>query len=299
MTVFDCFMFNNELDLLELRLKVLDGIVDRFVLVEAAQNHRGNSKPLFFADNIDRFAEWRGKIEHIVLDTLPESDDPWVLENAQRNAIADGLPTVRDDDLVLVSDVDEIPRPEVLKALIANPSVAIAGLRMPLFYLRFNYLQIRGADAVYVWGVAARGHVYRQLGPQALRDARVALQRRSWEGSLRDGEMVCQHAGWHFSYLGDDAHVHLKLNSFAHREAKVSVDFEKQGVAGILTGELDLFGRPGYQWGAVRINDYFPYELRQNLDRYQHLLVSEPRIVIDPELSLKRDTLVMRREAGD
>lgn len=295
MNVYDCFMFNNELDLLEIRLSALSGIIDRFVLVEAAQTHTGKPKPLHFADNFERYARWRHQIDHIVLESLPQSHDPWDRENAQRNAIARGLGAIGDDDLVIVSDVDEIPRADVLAELADTPSIRLAGLRMPMFYLRFNYLQIRGGDPVYVWGVAARGEIYRRFSPQALRDARVDLQRRSWERSLGDGEAVFQHAGWHFSYLGDDDHVRLKLASFAHTEHAVSENLRRYGVEGILARNMDLYDRPGFEWAAVRVNDYFPPQLVSALDRYRHLLVADPTLVIDPVLSRERDTLVMRR----
>lgn len=295
MAVYDCFMFYNELDVLEIRLSALSDVVDRFVLVEAAQTHSGKAKPLHFSQNSERYARWRDRIEHVVLESLPESDDAWVRENAQRNGIARGLGAVEDDDLVIISDVDEIPRADVLARIAATPSVRLAGMRMPLFYLRFNYLQIRGGDPVYVWAVAARGEVYRKLGPQGLREARIALQNAAWSNALDDGQAIYQHAGWHFSYLGDDDHVRLKLASFAHTEHATSENLDNFGVDGILARDLDLFGRPGFEWAAVRVNGYFPAELRRDLDRYRHLLVADPGIVIDPALSLERDTLVMRR----
>ncbi len=295
MAVYDCFMFNNELDLLELRLRILEDVVDRFVLVEAAQSHTGIAKPLHFEENRDRFARWLNRIQHVVIAKLPPENDAWANDAAQRNAIARGLPEVADDDLVLISDLDELPRRSAIEGLRADTGIRLAGLRMPLSYLRFNYVQLRGADPVYVWGMAARGEVYRRLGPQGLRDARTALQRRSWGGKLEPGEAVLQHAGWHFSYLGDDDHVRLKLASFTHQEYAVSEMLEKHGVDGILAQGLDLFGRPGFQWVAVQVNDYFPEELRGDLERYRHLLVPDPGAAIDTGLSLRRDTLVMRR----
>ena len=55
MEVYDCFIFYNELDLLEIRLKTLDSVVDHFVLVEATKTHRGKDKPLYFEENKERF----------------------------------------------------------------------------------------------------------------------------------------------------------------------------------------------------------------------------------------------------
>ena len=75
-TVFDCFMFFNELDLLEIRLIELSELVDRFVLVEATRTHTGFQKPLYFADNKSRFASFLDRIIHVIVDDLPGEGNP-------------------------------------------------------------------------------------------------------------------------------------------------------------------------------------------------------------------------------
>src|SRR5947208_2297917 len=113
--IYDCFTFFNELDLLEIRLNVLTEIVDRFVLVEAHQTHQGEHKPLYFAENRARFHRYNDKIIHVVVDGFPpDAVSPWDRENHQRNCIARGLAGARLGDTVLISDADEIPRPELI-----------------------------------------------------------------------------------------------------------------------------------------------------------------------------------------
>ena len=281
MAVYDCFMFNNELDVLELRLTELEDVVDRFVLVEAAEAHSGLPKPLHFEANRNRFARWLDRIVHVRLDRLPPSDDAWVKENAQREAIRQGLPEIGDDDLVIVSDADEIPRARTIRRLLEGPAPEIAGLRLGHFYIRLNYLQVRGLDSTYVWPMAARGAAFRRYGPQGLRDLRIDLQRGARLGTLPDGMDVIEHAGWHFSYLGDDDHVRRKLASFAHRELAASETLETHGIDGILAQRLDLFGRPGFGWSVVAINRYFPEAVWRNSARYRPLFAKWPELVID------------------
>jgi beta-1,4-mannosyl-glycoprotein beta-1,4-N-acetylglucosaminyltransferase len=79
--VFDGFTFFNELDLLELRLNELAGHVDFFVLVEAPMTFQGKPKPLFYAENQARFAAFRDKIIHLVIDDMPAGDDAWAREH--------------------------------------------------------------------------------------------------------------------------------------------------------------------------------------------------------------------------
>jgi beta-1,4-mannosyl-glycoprotein beta-1,4-N-acetylglucosaminyltransferase len=114
--VYDCFTFFNELDLLELRLTELSGLVDRFVIVEAPVTFMGKPKPLYYADNRERFAAFRDRIVHVVVDDLPAGINPWAREVAQRDAIARGLSEARPNDRIIVSDLDEIPKPVALRA---------------------------------------------------------------------------------------------------------------------------------------------------------------------------------------
>ena len=112
--IYDCFTFFNELDLLEIRLNTLNDYVDYFVLVEATKTFTGKDKPLYYNENKERFKQFENKIIHIIVDTYPDSTNPWVLENHQRNSIANGFANCKDNDIILISDLDEIPRPELI-----------------------------------------------------------------------------------------------------------------------------------------------------------------------------------------
>src|SRR5271156_187621 len=112
--IYDCFTFFNELELLELRLNELAGVVVKFVLVEATKTFSNKPKPLHFQENRARFAAFENKIIHVVVEDAPDTSDAWVIERFQRNAIERGLRGCKPDDWVLVSDLDEIPRATVV-----------------------------------------------------------------------------------------------------------------------------------------------------------------------------------------
>lgn len=295
MTVYDCFMFNNELDILELRLRELDAVVDRFVLVEAAQAHSGISKPLHYEGNKERFAQWKERITHIVINGFPPKMDAWGRENAQRNALSYGLRDLKDDDLVIVSDVDEIPRASAVRETLERSDVDVIGLQLAHFHLRLNYLQVLGADPVYVWPVAAWGRAFKRSSPQKLRDFRIALNLKRLEGTLDSNLAVLDHAGWHFSYIGDDDHVRLKLASFAHREHAVSRVLDEHGVEEAMRMGLDILGRERFRWVCVAVNDYFPDEIQAHPDRYAPMLLPSCDRVIQMESVPKIPTLVVVR----
>lgn len=195
--IYDCFTFFDELDLLELRLRTLDEVVDRFIVVEADVSFQGARKPLNYADNADRFAAWADKISYVKVTDMPHGVSAWEREYHQRRAISRGLEDASLDDLVVVTDVDEIPRPEVLVRL-ADESTGPVALRMEMYYYFANLLISRSWDR-----------------PRAARwrDVRDAQALRHMTGLP-----VIENAGWHFSYFMDQDGIRRKLASFSHVE---------------------------------------------------------------------------------
>src|SRR5258708_40108162 len=110
--IYDCFVFFNELELLKVRFEELYDKVDHFVLVEAKQTFCGDPKPLYFAENAEKFAQYKHKIIHIVVDEFPppannlEHEDWWVRHEFQLNAALRGLEGCHNDDIILISDLD-------------------------------------------------------------------------------------------------------------------------------------------------------------------------------------------------
>ena len=143
--IYDCFSFFNELDLLEIRLKTLDCVVDKFVLSESNYTHTGQKKPLYFKENLSKFSQFKDKIIHIV---SPDPEFPnkaevdieyrWLCENKQRNATIKAIEKVlKPNDILIISDLDEIPNPLTLKKAIKLKRPV--RLRQKLYYYYLNY----------------------------------------------------------------------------------------------------------------------------------------------------------------
>ena len=125
--LYDVFLFNNEFDVLEIRLNELSPIVDRFVIAESPVTHSGKEKPLHFSENRERFASFADRIDHVVTKLPLAAPDEQNLskrererrsfnrEHTQRNGLFEALSGLADDDVILLSDVDEIPRATALK----------------------------------------------------------------------------------------------------------------------------------------------------------------------------------------
>lgn len=272
MKIFDGFLFFNEFDVLELRLNELCDVVDYFVLVEAPCTHTGQPKPLYFREQAERFRPFADKIIHIIVDDMPATADPWQRDSFQRNAIARGLGDLAADDFVMISDVDEIPRREVVAAL-RQERGDMVGLRMPLSYFRVNFVNVQGAPHT-VWTVAVRGRCL--TTPQAVRDSRARLARNRWRDRWRCAFRVIPYAGWHFSYLGGEEHVRGKVRAFTHQEFNRDELMAGLDLEQLMAGGRDVFQRPGFTWTTVAVDDTFPQAIRHAPERFASYIAAHP-----------------------
>jgi len=196
----DTFMFYNELDILELRLTLLDEYVDRFVLVESEVNHVGGPKELFFQRNKKRFEKWMHKIEHVIVtaEESPTDENPWCREKHQRECILRGLDGVPNESIVMVSDLDEIP--DLAKVPFENLPHIVTSVHMWMFEYSFKYLFTGEA---WFGTVITNCEIFKRVGPNYLRDNR-------WK-------FPCfKEAGWHLSSFGTPMHVWNKMQTYAH-----------------------------------------------------------------------------------
>ena len=209
--VWDCFLFCHELDLLEARLGELDSAVYRHVLVEAPVTFQGNPKPLYYAENKERFAPWQDKIVHVVAD-LPDGT-AWDREHASQEAIWQGLDDLGDDDIFLMSDVDEIPRANVLQLA--------PGHVLPM---RNHLLAVNLVDVG--WWPGAIAIIGRPPGTmQEFRERRLHSQMPI----LRNPMDWAVDSGWHFSWLGGPSELQAKSHAFSHGEvAEVFDDYAER-----------------------------------------------------------------------
>jgi beta-1,4-mannosyl-glycoprotein beta-1,4-N-acetylglucosaminyltransferase len=195
--IIDTFTFYNELDILELRLTVLDPYVDRFVLVESELTHAGGPKELLFERNKKRYVKWLHKITHIIVraEDMPTDTNPWSREKYQRDCILRGLIDVPGDATVMLSDVDEIP--DLARISLKTLPVVI---HMWMFEYSFEYLHTGEPWFGTVITTAADMKI---RTPTFFRDNRWSFDRFTY-------------AGWHLTSFGNAEHVLNKINTYAH-----------------------------------------------------------------------------------
>ncbi|HET6185201.1 MAG TPA: discoidin domain-containing protein [Acetobacteraceae bacterium] len=207
--VFDTFIFYNELDLLELRLKEHWDAVDFFVLCEATRTFRGEPKRLWFADNRDRFAEYLPKIIHVVVDDMPDGVSAWERERFQRQATCRGMAAARDSDVMLVSDCDELFTAAAIAAAREAGHLVLFDMPMFQFYMNMQAIPEGWCKAFgFPWGMRA------EIGD--FHDAR--LQAARFAERFPGRATILKNAGWHFTFLGGAERVREKLSAYSHGE---------------------------------------------------------------------------------
>lgn len=299
MKVFDCVPFFNEFEQLRLRIACLEDVVDRFVVIEAHQTHTGSAKPLYLAGSVERELLDHPKLVTRAVD-LPVGYSHWEREQAQREAIA---PVLRElgaapADLVLVSDVDEIPLPAAVERARAFLSTAAARsilvFEQRMFYFRLNFELVWSRKLPWLGTSAAlHGHAKSING---LRTTGRNIRGRHALGFDR-GAQVFQlpDAGWHFSYLGGDDALDAKLAAYAHQENR-SQAAQRGSVQGLIDARQSLFPRKGLQevWAVVERADVGLPDAAVARARVAHLFES-PADTAAQILSRVRDAGVPRR----
>jgi beta-1,4-mannosyl-glycoprotein beta-1,4-N-acetylglucosaminyltransferase len=204
--VFDVFSFFNELDLLEIRLNILDEYVDYFVIVESRQTFSGVDKPLYYEENKERFEKWHSKIIHYVMPDFPQDvehyqkalrspnvgdgADNWLREFYQKEAPIRALENVcADDDIIFVSDLDEIWNPSI------DYKIEDGKVYRPIQTAYPYYLNNRSNQNIGCW-TGTRVGTYRTLKHYGCGHFRTE---REVQG------IPILNGGWHFSWTNKDA----------------------------------------------------------------------------------------------
>lgn len=260
--IYDCFMIYNELEMLKIRLNILSKYVDYFVIVESTHTHSGKPKKLYFKENKNKFKKFLNQIVYIVVDDLNNApiitDKPpydkielfqlnpltWSREFYQRNCITRGLINAKDSDLILIGDIDEIPKPEKIK--LVKYSQKPTCFEQDFYYYFLNCLSSEK------WRKGTKG-IYKKFltTPQEIRHVDY------------NNSHLLKDAGWHFSYLGGREQIVKKIDSFSHQELNNIEITNFKRLKFNIDNNLDIFDRP-YTYKIVKINNKYPHYIINN-----------------------------------
>ena len=254
--IWNLMPFNNELTMLHMRLAEMAEWVDQFVIVEARKTFTGEAKPLYYNDCMDQFANYQDKITHVVVEDIPSwINTAWSRDFYQRDSAIAGLTgSIGSDDLVLLTDADEIIDRRVVEAFDGE----FASLRTETFRYFFNYRRIVGESGQRRTASLWKAKYLQRLGTSY---ARFALPYFGKRYAVSD-------AGWHFTSVTDAAGIASKMSSYAHQEHKgLGVGDYAEKLKQIRAGETE----PG--WERWDLDDRFPTYLRQNQHKLAHLIL--------------------------
>jgi beta-1,4-mannosyl-glycoprotein beta-1,4-N-acetylglucosaminyltransferase len=257
--IFDCFPFFNELETLEIRLNELYNTVDFFVLAEATKTHSNQRKPLYFADNIERFDKFKDKIVHLIVDDMPNGNDHWERERYQRDKIGHFLKRkAQDNDLIILSDCDEVPKASVVKKITLEHG-QLANLDMDCFQYFYN---LKGRNS---WNMG-----------KACNYSTFKLYNTASDIRNSGAHLDIKKAGWHFGYIGGLERVVKKIQSFAHQEFNSDYFLNSNVIKAYITMGFSIWDRTAQPeiagdpyWKYVDVNEEFPDYLVQNKDKFQ------------------------------
>ena len=243
MKIFDCFMYFDEEQVLDLRLNVLYQNVDYFVIVESIYNHKGEKRNLLF--NSQKFEKFNDKIIYLVYDKIPqlvepiketdnekEKDGKYIMnalyrENAQRDFILEGLKSAKKDDLILISDVDEIPKLSSVNLNQIKNEIIL--FKQDMFYYKYN-LSLPN----FKWTGTKAVKKKNLVSPQWLRnvkDRKYPFYRIDTFFSDKKyiDIKIINDGGWHFSNIKSPEMIEHKLRSYLHHREfdQVSLSIEE------------------------------------------------------------------------
>lgn len=286
--LYDCFLFYNELDILDIRLNLLKDIVDKFVILESTVTFSGKSKPLTFLENKHMFEKFSDKIIHVVVDDTPDDfvnlktisspttklellhnkilkhvsestgwtrhEKQWGREIYQRESLVKGLVDCNEDDWVIISDVDELPNPTSLKKLLDMiNSNDVIDFKQNMFYYHIDLLKEKG------WS-GPKLASYKTIANSSPNDIRA---NKLTTKTLNSG-------GWHLSFMGGPQRIKAKIEAYAHQE--FNNDYIKSNIEKNISNKNDLFFR-GNQLVKINVDEEYPRAILDLIyNKYAYLL---------------------------
>ena len=272
MKIYDCFTFYNEFELLELRLRALWDVVDYFVIVEANRKHNGEPKDFTFPKRDKEFTDFFPKIRYLAADlsTVPfKGAGDWSIENAQRNMILQGTNDAAPDDLIMISDADEIPAPDAVQKVRDGQADEFLE-KTPLVMTQAFHYYFFDLICPTAWHGTILTRRKNLTTPQDLRNLREKLPR------ISDG-------GHHFSYMGGVDRVIDKMTSIVDGNGMVFASggklIDRKHIEKSLANGTDIYGRKG-----IPESQFYPYDAREiRLPHLDEFLKKYPHFLREPE----------------
>ena len=258
MAIYDCFQYFNEDHVLDLRLNILNEKVDYFIISESTKTHQGNTKKLNF--DINNFSKFKHKIKYIVADFDKKIDfkdhkgGESIVEQHQRNTLSEGLITAHDNDLIILSDSDEIPDLSKLNQI--KTRTKFTAFSQKMFMYKLNLQNLNESN----W-IGSKITLKKNLPiPQKLRDLKFK-DYPFWRIDKTKQQII--NGGWHFSFLHKPSDIALKIKSYSHSEFNKDEFVDEEKIKTKIANNEDIFDR-GFKLKKIEIDENYPKFIREN-----------------------------------
>ncbi len=280
--IYDCFTLFHELDILEIRLHELNDIVDKFVICEAKYTHSGQPKELFFQKNKKRFEKFLPKIIHLVCNKFPnmtyapgDKKKSRLNENYQRDYLKHGLTDCKSTDIIIISDLDEIPRKTTIQNIISKMnSNKVYVFKHKTFYYYLNYYSVDwNAAKMFTFAKMKQKTPANKTNKNGLQMTQISPQfmRDYWSGN---DVIKIPNAGWHFGWcygkqLKD--RVLYKTQCMGHQE--YNNNKYRNTLMDKIKNKIDVRNR---KITKLKIDKTFPIYVQDNIQHFIDLEMINP-----------------------
>jgi len=253
MKIYDCFLYNGEDKMLNFRLHELNDAVEKFIIVEANSTFKGDFKELKF--NISNFKKFEHKIIYKPY-TETSTNDAWKNEKNQRCFLKQGFKNVmiNSNDIIMLSDVDEIPDIDVLNKLKQENFKGAKSFYHNFYYYNYKCKKKKNWPGTVIMDAFTLKNRF-NVDFEEVRCNRWGLP--------KFGENDNQ-GGWHFSYFGDEKYIINKIKSFSHQEYNNLEYTNPEKIKELIKNGKDLFFRNDEDMDILESQTYLP--------KYIHLL---------------------------
>ncbi len=261
MAIYDCFQYFDEDHMVDLRLNILNEHVDYFVISESTKTHQGKTKKINF--NVNNFPKFKNKIKLIIADFKDDinfekhtgGESP--IEQHQRNSLMEGISNASPDDLIILSDSDEIP--DLTKIKNINDNKKFVAFSQKMFMYKLNLQNLEESN----W-IGSRMTKKKYI--KSMQDLRNLKFKKYPFWRIDKFNLQTIKGGWHFSFLQTPEQILNKIKSFSHGEFNNENTNEKDIEKKILKNE-DIFNR-GITLKRVELDDTYPKYIKNNKDKF-------------------------------
>ncbi len=282
--IYDCFCYFNEDMLLELRFETLWNYVDYFVISESSYTHAGQARETQF--DTQKFGKYASKIRYLKLDERPPGpNDFWKNENFIRNHLVKGLYDASPEDLILISDLDEIPNPEQIQTY--QPDKYLRGdfdQRYYSYFLNNYWLGDVNADGdlipnTNIWRgskITSHHHFtnFFQSNATSVRSYKsfglLRSIKRAWFRKFN--VQLIKNGGWHFTWVFRMPDLIKKIESTAHQEFNKPEYKNPEYLEKMILAGRD-FHKPNSRYQIQKLDEQFPQYLRDHPEKFKDFLL--------------------------